>query len=62
MGGHGSMVAAVAEDGGGLFMGGWRPCCLCSFTSPYHIESENHGLGHKDDMHSSTYFYEKYII
>ena len=31
-------------------------------TSPYHILSENHGLGHKDNVHSSTYFCEKYII
>ena len=31
-------------------------------TSPYHILSENHGLGHRDDVHSSTYFCEKYII
>ena len=34
VGGHGSMVAIVTEDGGGrLFVGGWHPCRLCSFGS-----------------------------
>ena len=32
VGGHGSMVAIVAEDGGGgSFMGGWHPHHLCLF-------------------------------
>ena len=32
VGGRGSMVAVVTEySGGRLFVGGWCPCCLCSF-------------------------------